>query len=93
MTTGGMVAFVTLLVTYLGTLIGSWVAISNLRHSVAKEHANRRIALEEYADEVGRYHRKLRGYLLELADAGVIDMRKVDLTQFPPPPAPKYNGN
>lgn len=92
MSTGGIVAFITLLVTYLGTLIGSWVAISNLRHSVAKEHANRRIALEEYADEVGRYHRRLRVYLLELGDTGVIDIRKVDLNKFQPPPVPTYNG-
>lgn len=93
MSTGGIVAFITLLVTYLGTLIGSWVAISNLRHSVAKEHANRRIALEEYADEVGRYHRQLRAYLLELAATGVIDASQVDIAKFRPPPVPKYNGN
>jgi hypothetical protein len=92
-TTGGVIAVLTLLVTNLGTVLAAWLSMSTLKRGVAKENVNRRIALEEYANEVERYLRLLRAYLYDLADAGVIDISKVDLTKFIPPPVPKYNGN
>lgn len=104
MSTGGIVTAITVLVTLVSALIGSGVAIIGLRHSVAKEHANRRIALEAYADEVGRYIRRLRAYLLERLKWGTecphcgkhidnaLDVAHVDMSYFVPPPQPTYNG-
>jgi predicted transcriptional regulator len=93
MTPAGSIALATLLLTNMGTVLAAWLSVTTLKRGIAKENANRRITLEEYVNEVDRYHRNLRTYLLDLADAGVIDIRKVDLTKFPPPPVPKYNGN
>lgn len=59
-----------------------------------KQIANRRIMLERWADEIVRYHRDLRDYLTELADQGVIDTTRVDLSKFPrPPKLPVMNGD
>jgi uncharacterized protein with PIN domain len=105
MSHGGVIAVVTLLITNVGTLIGSWVAIANLRSGITKEHANRRIVLEQYADDIGRYIRRLRVYLLDRLKAGmrcphcgeritdVIDANQLDMSQFTPPAPPKYNGS
>jgi hypothetical protein len=59
-----------------------------------KHVANRRIMLEQYADDVARYHRILREFLLKLADEGIIDINRVDLSTFPrPPKLPIINGD
>lgn len=63
-----------------------------LEDDLHKATANRRIMLERWADEITRYHRRLRTYLLDLADKGVMDASRVDLSQFPPPPLPTING-
>lgn len=64
-----------------------------LEDDLHKSVANRRITLERWADDVNRYHRSLRNYLLELVDQGIIDASRVDLSKFPkPPPLPIING-
>ena len=90
--TGSALAVIVLIATNIGTVVAGWVAVMDARRGIAKENANRRIALEEYADEVGRYHHRIRRYLRQLVEDGVIDIARVDLSQFPPPPAPRYNG-
>jgi hypothetical protein len=82
-----------MLLTCVGTVVGTWLSVSTIKRGIAKENANRRVQLEEYAVAVDHYHRSLRAYLFDLADRGVIDIRKVDLAKFAPPPVPKYNGN
>jgi hypothetical protein len=66
---------------------------ARLESDLNKTVANRRIMLERWADDVQRYHRDIRRYLIELGDAGVIDMGRVDLSRFPPPPLPTINGD
>jgi hypothetical protein len=67
---------------------------ARLESDLNKEIANRRIVLERHFDDVNRYHRTLRGYLLKLMDDGVIDASRVDLSTFPrPPELPTINGN
>jgi hypothetical protein len=65
-----------------------------LEAELNKHVANRRITLERYADDVSRYHRDLRRYLMNLVDTGVIDSSRIDLTTFPQPPElPTINGH
>jgi len=90
--TNSVVAVLVLLVTNLGTVLAAWVSMATLKRGVAKENANRRLALEEYVNDVDRYHRDIRAYLLELADDKVIDIARVELSRFRPPPMPRYNG-
>jgi hypothetical protein len=67
---------------------------AKLEQDLNKVTANRRIMLERYADDVARYHRDLRQYLLDLVDRGIIDASRVDLTAFPRPPVlPVMNGS
>ena len=81
-------------IAVLGTFAASWVSVANTRRGIAKENANRRVALEQYAEEIFRYHRHLRLYLLDLEKQGIIDIKRVDMAQFPlPPKPPMYNGD
>lgn len=66
------------------------VNVEQVEADLSRRYNNRRIQLERYADDVARYHRALRDYLLALADDKVIDMSRVDLTRFPPPPLPAW---
>ena len=67
---------------------------ARLEAELNKDVANRRIMLERYADDVARYHRDLRTYLLDLVDSGVIDANRVDIGAFPrPPELPRINGS
>lgn len=69
-------------------------SIESMEADLARRYNNRRIQLERYADDVARYHRALRDYLLQLVDQKIIDMSRVDMTKFPsPPPAPIWLGN
>lgn len=67
--------------------------IETVEADLARRYNNRRIQLERYADDVSRYHRGLRDYLLELVDQKVIDVSRVDMSRFPPPPIPIWLGN
>ena len=65
-----------------------------IESNMNKVIANRRIILERYADATMRYHRDLRTYLLQLGDAGIIDMSRIDMSKFPrPPQLPTINGD
>lgn len=93
MTPQGTVAVLVLLLTNGATAVAALLSIRQWRHNLQREHDNRRVMLERWLDDVNRYHHRLRAYLRELADQGVIDMERVDLSQFPPPPLPRYNGD
>jgi hypothetical protein len=67
---------------------------ARLETDLNKEIANRRIVLERHFDDVNRYHRALRGYLLKLVDDGIIDANRIDMSSFPrPPQLPQINGD
>lgn len=97
----GLGAVITIVVLLVTTLISVW----QWRHTLTKEHSNRLIMLERWRDEMGRYIRRLRRHLMDVAEQGmncphcsgmipdVIDVSQLDMSLFPPPPEPTINGN
>jgi hypothetical protein len=99
---------IALILTNTGTLIAALVgwrraraqsdldgaAHRQIELDITRRHNNRRVQLEAWADEIHLYHRALRDWLLDLVARDVIDMKRVNLSEFPQPPKlPPWNGN
>lgn len=105
MTPHGVAAFVVLIITNGATAVTAVIALADRRHVLTKEHANRLNMLERWRDEIGRWWRRLGKHLRTVAEKGmdcphcgglipdVIDVSKLDMSLFPPPPEPIINGN
>lgn len=93
MTPHGAAAVIILIITNGATVIAALVSVLQWRRGITKQKRNRLIMLERWADDVQRYHYQLRAYLIDLADQGIIDASRTDLSKFPPPPMPTINGN
>jgi hypothetical protein len=93
MTPHGTAAVIILIITNGATAIGALISVLQWRRGITKEKHNQLIMLERWADDIQRYHHRLRAYLIGLEKQGIIDISRVDLSQFPPPPRPTINGN